>query len=95
VGYVLADRSAAGLTPLAWARQAADAAREFGAVKIVAESNQGGEMVRQTLVSAGVTCAVELVHASKGKRARAEPWRSFMSAGLSGTADIFRPSRRN
>jgi phage terminase large subunit-like protein len=47
------------------------AARAFGAVKTVAEANQGGEMVRQTLLTAGVPCTVELVHASKGKCVRA------------------------
>lgn len=73
VGYVLADRSCVGAKPLEWARIAAHAAREFGATKIVAEANQGGEMVRQTLLSAGVNCPIELVHASKGKVVRAEP----------------------
>ena len=73
VGYVLADRSCMGAKPLEWAQIAAEAAREFGASKIVAEANQGGEMVRQTLLTAGVSCPVELVHASKGKCVRAEP----------------------
>ncbi len=71
--YVLADRSALGLSPLGWATRVAEAAREFGAVEIVAEANQGGDMVRATLASAGVPCAVRLVHASRGKCARAEP----------------------
>ena len=39
-----------GLRPLAWATLAAEAAREFGAVKIVAESNRGGEMTRDPVV---------------------------------------------
>ena len=73
VAYVLADRSCQGASLLEWASVAAEAAREFGAVKIVAEANQGGEMVRQTLLTAGVPCPVELVHASKGKCVRAEP----------------------
>jgi phage terminase large subunit-like protein len=40
---------------------------------IVAEANQGGDMVRATLEQAGAACAVRLPHASRGKRARAEP----------------------
>jgi phage terminase large subunit-like protein len=48
-GYVLADRSQAGLSPLGWAMRVAEAAREFGAAEIVAEANQGGDMVRATL----------------------------------------------
>ena len=71
--HVLADRSALGLSPLGWATRVAEAAREFGASEIVAEANQGGDMVRATLAQAGASCAVRLVHASHGKRVRAEP----------------------
>ena len=37
----------------------------------MAESNQGGEMVRAVLALAGCEAPVRLVHASRGKRARA------------------------
>lgn len=84
-GYVLADRSVSGLRPLAWARRAIQAAVEFGAMKIVAEANQGGEMVRETLHLAaqeiGVVCRVDLVHAAKSKRARAEPVSALYEQG--------------
>lgn len=79
--YVLADRSALGLSPLGWATRVCDAAREFGAVEIVAEANQGGDMVRATLAQAGAPCAVRLVHASRGKRARAEPIAALYEQG--------------
>lgn len=79
--YVLADRSALGLSPLGWATCVADAAREFGASEIVAEANQGGDMVRATLAQAGAPCAVRLVHASRGKRARAEPIAALYEQG--------------
>lgn len=71
--YVLADRTAQDLSPLGWAMRAVDAAREFGAHAIVAESNQGGEMVRATLAQADPSCAIELVRARYGKRERATP----------------------
>ena len=71
--FVLADRSAAGLSPLGWALRVSEAAAEFGAHEIVAEANQGGDMVRAVLAQAAAPCAVRLVHASRGKRARAEP----------------------
>jgi len=80
-GYVLADRSVAGLTPNGWAHRVAEAAREFGAAKIIAEGNQGGEMVRTTLLAAQVPCNVEIVHASVGKRARAEPVSALYEQG--------------
>lgn len=82
VGYVLADYSCVGAKPLEWAKAALRAVTDFGAAKIVAEANQGGEMVRQTLLSAGVTCPIELVHASKGKCVRAEPVSVLYQRGL-------------
>lgn len=79
--FVLADWSAAGLSPLGWASRVAEAARTFGAHEIIAEANQGGDMVRATLASAGAPCAVKLVHASRGKRARAEPIAALYEQG--------------
>jgi len=71
--FVLADFSAAGLSPLGWASRAADAAERYGAAAIVAEANQGGDMVRATLAQSGVRCPIRLVHARHNKRTRAEP----------------------
>jgi phage terminase large subunit-like protein len=79
--YVLADYSALGLSPLGWAMRVCEAAREFGAAEIVAEANQGGDMVRATLAQADAPCAVRLVHASRGKRARAEPIAALYEQG--------------
>jgi phage terminase large subunit-like protein len=79
--YVLADRSAAGLSPLGWARRAAEAAEAFGAAQIVAEANQGGDMVRAVLASARARTPVKLVRASRGKRARAEPVAALYEQG--------------
>lgn len=72
-GYVLADRSAGGLTPHGWAARVARAHEEFAADCIVAEANQGGEMVRAVLSDALPNACVRLVHASRGKKVRAEP----------------------
>ncbi|MGD9968413.1 MAG: DNA-packaging protein [Hyphomonadaceae bacterium] len=71
--YVLEDSTASGLSPLGWATRAVEAARRWNAHAIIAEANQGGEMVRTILAQAGPPCPVQLVHASEGKRARAEP----------------------
>ena len=46
---------------------------EYQADRIVAERNQGGDMVRHTLQTESETVPVKLVHASRGKMARAEP----------------------
>ena len=79
--YVLADRSARGLSPLGWARRAVETAEAFGAREIVAEANQGGEMVRTVLVQAGCNVPIRLVHATHAKRARAEPVAALYEQG--------------
>lgn len=53
--------------------RAADLADSVGAHVIVAETNNGGEMVREVLRTAAPHLYVKMVHASIGKRARAEP----------------------
>lgn len=73
IARVLADKSVRHPTPERWARAAAAAAREWQADRVVAESNNGGEMVRSVLQAADIALPVRLVHASRGKVARAEP----------------------
>lgn len=70
--YVLADRSLKG-TPDQWARAVAQAYEDYGADEVIAESNQGGDMVKTTLRQANSFLPVRLVHASRGKVIRAEP----------------------
>jgi len=80
-GYVLADRSARGLSPLGWGRRVVALAEELNADTVVAEANQGGEMVRTVLEQAGCRTAIRLVHASRSKRARAEPVAALYEQG--------------
>lgn len=79
--YVLADRSMAGLTPLGWARRVVETAERLQADQIVAEANQGGEMVRSVLTQAGCQTPIRLVHATRAKRARAEPVAALYEQG--------------
>ena len=72
-GYVLADRTITRGGPSAWPRAPVDAYHEFGADRIVAEKNAGGEMVRLTIHTVENRVPVKLVSASRGKRTRAEP----------------------
>ena len=71
-GYVLEDRSTRG-TPNEWARQAISLYHMLKADKIIAEANQGGDMVKHTLATVDSNVPIRLVHASRGKRTRAEP----------------------
>jgi phage terminase large subunit-like protein len=70
---VVEDASVERPTPGVWAQAVAAAAARWGADRVVAESNMGGEMVFQTLRQADCTLPVVPVHASVGKARRAEP----------------------
>ena len=71
--YVLADESCQGLSPDGWANRVAAAVVKWDADMIVAEAKNGGAMVGAVLKAADVGVRVKLVHASRGKAARAEP----------------------
>lgn len=88
--YVLADASAQGLSPLEWAGRATALAVRLGAGCIVAEANQGGEMVRHALETAGCTLPVRLVHAKAGKTARAMPVAALYEARRVAHVGVFR-----
>ncbi|NUS99900.1 MAG: DNA-packaging protein, partial [Sphingomonas sp.] len=62
-----------GLSPDGWARRVAAAVERWDADIVVAEANNGGAMVGSVLKAADVSVKVKLVHASRGKAARAEP----------------------
>lgn len=70
---VLADRTQEAARPEDWAKAAIGLYHALDADLIVAEANQGGEMVRAVLREAGSDVPVELVHARRGKWLRAEP----------------------
>jgi phage terminase large subunit-like protein len=79
-GYVLADRSLKG-TPDEWAKAAVSLYREFEADRIIAEKNQGGEMVEAVIRAADRNVPITLVHASRGKLVRAEPISALYEQG--------------
>lgn len=79
--FVLADETARGLSPAGWAARAVAAARLWAADALVAEANQGGDMVRSVLAQADPPCRIRLVKASVGKRARAEPVAALYEQG--------------
>lgn len=71
-GYVLEDASLRG-SPEEWAKKAVFMYRKWSADKIVAEKNQGGEMVASVIKAVDRSLMPKLVHASRGKIIRAEP----------------------
>ena len=88
-GRVLADCSVAKARPERWARAVADAAHGWNADRVIAEANQGGAMVRSVLLAAELSLPVRLVHASRGKTARAEPVAALYEAGRVFHAGLF------
>jgi phage terminase large subunit-like protein len=81
IARVLADASIETPTPEEWARRVAETWRAWQADKIIAEANQGGAMVESVLRAAELALPVKLVHASRGKAARAEPVAALYEAG--------------
>lgn len=88
-GHVLEDASVAGASPEGWAAAVAGCAARHGADRIVAEANNGGAMVRSVLLAADHALPVELVHASRGKAARAEPVAALYERGRVKHAGVF------
>ena len=89
VAQVLADCSVEKATPERWARAVAAAASAWNADRVVAEANQGGAMVASVLRAADVSLPLKLVHASRGKVARAEPVAALYEAGRVRHAGMF------
>ena len=79
-GYLLSDLSGR-YSPAEWARRAIALARDSGADRIVAEGNQGGDMVRHTVTTEWPNAPIRIVHASRGKAARAEPVAALYEQG--------------
>lgn len=88
MGWVLADRSMKG-TPREWAEAAVRLYHDLRADRIVAEANQGGEMVEHTIHTVDANVPITLVHASKGKQARAEPVAALYEQGRIAHAEDF------
>ncbi|MDO1558104.1 terminase family protein [Brevundimonas sp. 2R-24] len=80
--HVLADRTVKGRKPLEWGHAVSRAVTDYGAHWVIAEVNQGGDMVTQILNMAGCGAPVKPVHAVAGKAARAEPVAALYERGL-------------
>jgi hypothetical protein len=79
-GFVLADHSGR-YSPETWGSKTVALYRQFKADRIVAEANFGGQMVESTIRVVDRSAPVKLVHASRGKQARAEPVAALYEQG--------------
>ena len=87
--HVLADHSVTGRSPEGWARAVTGAAHAHGTREVIAESNQGGRMVKSILLAADAGLHVRLVTAHHGKAERAEPVAHLFEAGRAWFAGRF------
>lgn len=71
-GHVIADYSGK-YKPSEWAHKVADAYELHGADCVVAETNQGGDLVESNLKNHHQSMNVKQVRATRGKHVRAEP----------------------
>ncbi|MEL6467381.1 MAG: terminase family protein [Pseudomonadota bacterium] len=71
--HVIADCTVQGLGPAGWAKAAIAAMDMYSADRLVAEVNQGGQLVTEVIRAVDPLVSLKTVHASKGKVARAEP----------------------
>jgi phage terminase large subunit-like protein len=79
--YVLADKTVQGLAPNEWARAALEAYHEYDADRIVAEVNQGGDLVETVLRQIEPDVPITKVRATRGKWLRAEPVAALYAEG--------------
>ncbi len=80
--HVLADLTSQGETPGQWSARVATAYRRFAANRVVAEINNGGEMVTQVLRQNDPNLPVRTVTATRGKFLRAEPVAAAYERGI-------------
>jgi len=70
--YVLEDATMRG-TPENWARKAVEMFRKWKCDRVIGEANNGGDMIESLLRQVDATIPYKKVHASRGKKVRAEP----------------------
>ncbi|MFL6844064.1 MAG: DNA-packaging protein [Allosphingosinicella sp.] len=89
IAYVLADCTVSGERPEGWGRSVARAAEAWGADRVVAENNQGGDMVESVIRGAEDGLPIRPVRAKSGKCARAEPIAARFESGKAKLAGYF------
>jgi phage terminase large subunit-like protein len=87
--YVLDDFTIKARSPSGWAARAIALYHARKADALIAEANQGGDMVRSVLASFDASVPVRLVHATRGKHLRAEPVAALYEQGRVKHAGVF------
>lgn len=87
---VLADASVNGARPEIWASRAVALYHAEQADRLVAEVNQGGDMVASVIAQVDASIPVQMVRATRGKWVRAEPVAALYARGRVRHAGFFR-----
>lgn len=87
-GYIMADLSGR-MTPAEWSAAVVAAYYKYKADRVVAEVNQGGDLVEHTLRAVDPAIAYKAVHASRGKATRAEPIAALDARGMAHHLGVF------
>jgi phage terminase large subunit-like protein len=80
--FVIADLSGKGMSPAVWAKRVVDAYYTYNADRVVAEINQGGDMVRTVIETIDSKIPFKGVFARRGKISRAEPIAALYEKGI-------------
>ena len=80
--HVIADLTSQGETPGQWASRVVAGFRRYKANRVVAEVNNGGEMVVEVLRQSDANLPVRKVTATRGKFLRAEPVAAAYERGI-------------
>ncbi len=81
VAYVLEDATVSAKSPTDWARAALEAMRRHGAERLVAEVNQGGDLVESVIRQLDPLVPYKALRAGRGKGLRAEPVAALYEQG--------------
>jgi phage terminase large subunit-like protein len=81
VAQVIADGSLKGASPRAWAERAVELYHEHDADRLIAEVNQGGDLVPDLIRQVDAMVPIRAVRAARGKHARAEPVSALYEQG--------------
>ncbi len=90
IAQVIADGSIAGASPQGWAERAVAVFHAHRADRLVAEVNQGGELVETLIRQVDPLIPFRAVRASRGKVARAEPVAALYEQGRVSHREVFR-----
>lgn len=79
--YYIREMKGIKESPAGWAKEVIKLYEKYFAGRIIAESNNGGEMVEHTIRTVSVDAPIKLISASKGKLKRAEPIAALYEKG--------------